>query len=185
MNLSRESEGRTPSPVVPMAYGKNRIYSDVIDLQTSHVHKFDDTWSIRPDLGHTYIASRSSAYSETGSAVVKNQVHTLRMGSYELYGGLGLRWNHRGETLRTRVTGVYEYGFEWKKTGGMMRTSPLITPSLVFDQQDKTKAKTHYFALNSSFLNENTKWKYIIGYNGTKQKNTVSHSLSLKVEYRW
>ncbi|MDP2193190.1 MAG: autotransporter outer membrane beta-barrel domain-containing protein [Alphaproteobacteria bacterium] len=169
-----------------IAKNNHKMTIDMIDAQTSHVFKLPgDQWSVRLNAGHFYTHEDSDGYTETGALHRNRRISATKGRTYEVYGGLGLRWNCRGEVWRTRVTAVYEYGKEYKKTRSTVRRSHGSSFNIhTFQRPDVTKARTHYASLYTT-VNDKSGWKFFLGYNGAFTKNSVDTGFSVKVEKRF
>lgn len=173
-----------------IALNDHKATIDIIDLQTSHVFKLlSDIWSVRFNIGHTYSHTNSQGYTEYN---VPQQFLNQRRAvggsigrSYEVYGGIGLRYNNRMKDWRLRITGLYEYGSEYKKAESRTRTSHGANLNIhTFNNGSSEKAKTHYATLYGT-INNNEGWKFMLGYQGGFKKNIVDTSLYVKAEYRF
>jgi hypothetical protein len=169
-----------------IARNQHKLTVDIVDLQTSHVFKFPDNWSLRFNLGHTYTHDNTDGYTETGAAHRNKRISSHTGRTYEAYTGVGLRWDLRGKEWRTRITGVYEYGQEYKKKGSAIKISHGSALNVhTFQKDAPAKNKTHYTTLYATVNNTEIGWKFYLGYNGTFTKNSIGTGLTFKTEYRF
>ncbi|CAO4838726.1 MAG: hypothetical protein CNLJKLNK_00006 [Holosporales bacterium] len=170
--------------------GTYRNVVQTVDVMFSQVFRLDDThtWSVRPSLGHTYIKSTTGGYTLKGD-LINNKQKTSRMSatksiSQEVYGGLGLRFDTKFDDVRMRITGVYEYGYEYRHAG----KTPDITTSLYISKLTpgaaNKKSRTHYISANASFLAKDD-WKFIVSYNGAYSGSSKNHMVAAKFERRF
>lgn len=169
-----------------IARNQHKLTVDMIDLQTSHVFKLpDDQWSLRFNAGHTYTHDNTGGYTETGAAHRNKRISSHTGRTYEAYGGVGLRWSCRGKEWRTRITGLYEYGQEYKKKASTVKTSHGSALNVhTFYKAKPTKEKTHYTTLYTT-INNTDGWKFYLGYTGTFTKDSIGTGITLKGEYRF
>ncbi|PIZ32321.1 MAG: hypothetical protein COY39_05835 [Alphaproteobacteria bacterium CG_4_10_14_0_8_um_filter_37_21] len=159
---------------------------NTLNLQTSHVFKIPgDIWSVRLNLGHVYTEDKTSGYTERGAGAANFRKSSETGKSYEALAGVGVRWNNSGEEWRTRITGVYEIGKEYSKTGSGSRISVGNNFSTTLNVQNSAKGEVAHYATLYTTINNSSGWKFFLGYNGTFSKNTVGTAFALKGEYRF
>ena len=169
-----------------IARNTHKLEINMLDVQTSHLIKIPgNEWSVRFNIGHTYTHDKSDGYTETGAAHRNKRIGVKKGRSYEAFGGIGVRWNYRGEEWRTRITGLYEYGHEYKKHSSIVKTSHGTAFNVhTFAREKANKDRTHYATLYTT-INNKTGWKFYLGYNGTFTQKSVGTGLTLKAEYRF
>ncbi|CAO5681475.1 MAG: hypothetical protein HEEMFOPI_01937 [Holosporales bacterium] len=179
-NSSLRSARLDVNNAVVTADTRSKIH--MVDVLLNHVHRFNDVWSVRGSVGHTYQLVRSGSLKYTDLNIGERNAITQ-----EIYPGLGLRWNHLTESLRTRLTGVYEYGYEYRHDGfsSMVSQGGVLLPM----NQDQSKARTHYVTVTASFLTRNKSarnaWKFLVSYSGSYAKRTQNHTIMTNFEYRF
>lgn len=172
-----------------LARGNNKVTNYTVDLQGSHVHHFDKIWSVRGNVGNTYLNNYATGYTERGGST-NNRYGASRDTSSEGYGGVGVRWNKSGEAWRTRITATYELGHTYYSKGKPRAVQsfsasggPIVGPSV--ESTSGTDRTTHYGNLNATFLNSSSGFKYKVGCNCQLQKKSYARGVYASVEYRW
>jgi hypothetical protein len=166
------------------ARGKFKTNTDLCDVMVSHNFKIPgDMWSIRASTGHFYVNSKSDNYQETGARNLLIPVSKTR--TYEVYPGLGVRYNFRGNAWRLRVTGLYEFGCEYKSVGSNAPNYSVgsISPSS-YSGGGAAKKNSHYLTLYAT-VNNFSGLKFFLGGFTTLSKKQVVTTITAKAEYRW
>lgn len=164
--------------------------SNILDVQMSHLFKLFEKkiWSLRFNIGHTYSDSSNQYAKSFLNSLPHAKSQLLSCYSKEIYGGVGLRFNHQTNKYRLRITGLYEYGEtyaskskSWSNGKNLQAWQQGITS---IDSSEEEKDKTHYITLSSS-LDVNAYWKFVTGYQGSFSKNTSENGFFLKAVYRF
>ena len=168
------------------AISDHKMYTDVVDTKLTYLFILNQMWSVRPSLGNTYIRNQSGSYSERGAGIYNQNKNASNSSSNEVYGGIGVRAGWKFGEKKIRITGVYEHGYQYEKSGSptvialnIPGSAPIVTP------QDNKKTKTHYVHANASYYDAHTKLKFLVGYSGAYQQIQKNHSFTLKAEYRF
>ncbi|CAO4837332.1 MAG: hypothetical protein CNLJKLNK_00848 [Holosporales bacterium] len=179
-NSSLRSARLDANNAVVAADTRSKIH--MVDTLLNHVHRFNDVWSIRGSVGHTYQFVRSGALKYSDLDIGERNAITQ-----EIYPGVGVRWNHLTDSLRTRVTAIYEYGYEYRHDGFASTISQ--GGVLVPVNQKQSKARTHYVTVTASFLTlnkqEKNAWKFLVSYSGSYAKRSQNHTIMTNFEYRF
>lgn len=169
-----------------LAKSEKDLNINVVNLQTSHVFKLpDDQWSVRFSIGNAYVEDKTSAYTERGAGNQNMRHSGASSKSSEVIGGVGLRWNLQGETWRNRITGLYELGKEYSKTGSTSRVSFGNNFSNSITSRNTEKAQTTQYLSLYTTVNNKTGLKFYLGYAGTFAKNSIGTAFTAKAEYRF
>ncbi|HCU06641.1 MAG TPA: hypothetical protein DIC42_03555 [Holosporales bacterium] len=164
--------------------------SNIFDMQMSHLFRlFDEkVWSLRLNIGHTYSDSSNKYDKNFLNYLPHAKSQLLSCYNKEIYGGVGLRFNHKTNDYRLRITGLYEYGEtyvskskSWSNGKTLQARQQGITS---IDYSEEEKENTHYVTLSSS-LDVNADWKLVTGYQGSFSKNTTENGFFLKAVYRF
>jgi hypothetical protein len=191
------SRGQAENREIISRLGTTRLYhheyttsSNIFDVQMSHLFRLFEKkiWSLRLNIGHTY-SDLSNKYDQNFlNSLPHAKSQMLSCYNKEIYGGVGLRFNHKTNDYRLRITGLYEYGEtylskskSWSNGKTLQARQQGITS---IDYSEEEKENTHYVTLSSS-LDVNEYWKFVTGYQGSFSKNTTENGFFLKAVYRF
>ncbi|RZI45823.1 autotransporter outer membrane beta-barrel domain-containing protein [Candidatus Finniella inopinata] len=168
------------------ALSDHKMYTDVVDTKLTYLFIVNEMWSVRPSFGNTYIRSKSGSYSEKGAGIYNLNTSSITSTSNEVYGGIGVRATWRPGNKKIRLTGVYERGYQYDKSGSPVVVNVNIPGAApIVTNQAGSKTKTHYFSVNASYYDGDTKLKFFAGYTGSYQQTQKNHSFIIKAEYRF
>lgn len=172
-----------------IAQAKYQMKATIADTMLSYLWKFPENYSLRLNIGNTYVSDQTGGYTETGAGNNNITQTTSNHKSHEGYGGIGVRKGWLLNGILWRLTGLYELGYKYLETGthpvaSASRVAPVILTLGV-------RRITNYFNLNLSALSEEIGFKAILGYSGTlspktkDQGRSIRHMLTLKLEHRF
>jgi hypothetical protein len=169
-------------------YGKNKMYTNVVDISTSYKFRLNETWSVRPNIGHTYITNKTTDYVEkTQSGVSGNLISVPNTDSKQVYAGIGVRASLNEGKRKLRLTAVYEIGknYDTKSPKVKILNTSLPSNGVNTINGSPSRGYSNYFNINASLLDEETNLKGVLSYSTILQRGSTNHTFMLKTEYRF
>jgi hypothetical protein len=154
------------------------------DNEIGRVFKFQNNFSIRPNIGLQLVNTYRQAFREENDPL--RQIYHRRVRFYgEVYAGVGFRQKWDGLRYEGKITLSYEIG----RVSGKGKSSITVYADSVpqgVNFSGKTPGRTvHYFTLYGSVLDKECHWKIKPGLTYTLQTGQHSLSGTINLEYRW
>lgn len=155
----------------------------VADNNVRFIHNVDGCWSVSTNVGYTYFNSKTDKYSEYNVSMVGINQPAVLTTSGEIYGGLGVRYNHKTADCTCGTIISYEVGREVKKyTSSISGTTQQGIDFFVTPNNRKRTSK--YFTF-FAYYEGNDHIKYLFKYSNISAPHDVTHNLMLKVEWKF
>ncbi|MES2252159.1 MAG: autotransporter domain-containing protein [Pseudomonadota bacterium] len=177
---------RNPTPTQSyIAYSRYNTYSVAFKNELGPIFKLSNGYSIKPDVGLQLNGSKQTKLNEQNAGIYAQNYKASTAQDGEIYGGIGVRKQWKGETYEGKITLKYEVG---QKSGNGKSSTTIYTaimPSGVSSTSTKPGLFAHYINLYGSLLNMESNWKFVPGVTVTLQKGQRSVSGTLKFEHRF
>lgn len=176
-------------PSGSLALAKYKMNTLIADGMASYLWKLPDDYSIRVNLGNTFVGNKAGRYTETGAGAFNATQHSSSSFTNEVYGGLGLRKGWMVDGILYRLTTSYEIGRQYMKKGKPIQVSYFGSNPVTINSGPMRV--NHYLNANFSVLKEDISLKGIVAYNATISPKvstygkSIRQMVSLKFEYRF
>jgi|GEM_PF-3521088 len=188
--LGHNTSERWGNPTPGFIYRANAKYTTKAlsgSFMTAWKFVIQEDFSIRPDLGISMDINKRSGYTENsdfgGAARYLQSYAPQKSNSWEPYGGIGFRKKWKTENYEFKLTGVYEEGYSLRDTTSVIKVNTPSGPAEgTLIKSEGSGRRSQYVTAYASLQKLNSDWKFMIGYNGTFQKQRSSHAFTLKAE---
>lgn len=155
----------------------------VADNNVRFIQSIDKCWSVSTNVGYTYFNSKTEKYSEYNVSMGGINQPSVLATSGEMYGGLGVRYNHRTSDCTCGTIISYEIGKEVKKYSNSIKGA--TQQGIPFFVTPNNRKRTSRYFTFFAYYEGNDHIKYLFKYSNISSAHDITHNLMLKVEWKF